>query len=532
MVKLTKFAQSTPSTAFFKDNFSLYKNMLLEGDLESLWRIAEKGDALAEFVLEQFYKEKVLPHAIKTYDLLEMQSVLDIISTYATKGHPFGVFLLESVKKSIYLANNKENVNSYNIRECNRIRDQLDEECASLCAEKGFEFVESKIIEKEDGLLLLKKAAEKYHPLAMAWYGSYLYEGLHRVRKNEDLGRFYIELAVYAGDNHALKLNEKYELGFEQYEEHLIPSKENFTFTGGRLQMKSFPRYLTEKYISRFMAESKDILFDKKGLSQTLQLINTKHSLAIHSDEIVFVAVSACFFGHFKTNMNGLAITSKGIHINGGNFCGGVGFIDWETLQDASIFIRDGLRIDNFSLICSSLEDLLKEILLDLREITRLVLLSEDIYEHQSIDDNVTIATEVSGAMDNDECCEVRKPQSSEEQVPVRVPIQTTESDDNTQASIQAKSESKVSLASDKTEITKKKEERKNNPKNLAIASLLLGIVSYLSILTIIIPIATSITGLIVGFKGFKSDLKNTAVMGIITNLSFLILFVAILIFA
>lgn len=97
---------------------------------------------------------------------------------------------------------------------------------------------------------------------------------------------------------------------------------------------------------------------------------------------------------------------------------------------------------------------------------------------------------------------------------------------------IQTVTDNKIRLEAEKAEKARKQEERKNNPKHLAIVSLLLGIVSYLSILTIIIPIATSITGLIVGFKGFKSDLKKTAIMGIITNLSFLILFIAILIFA
>lgn len=85
-----------------------------------------------------------------------------------------------------------------------------------------------------------------------------------------------------------------------------------------------------------------------------------------------------------------------------------------------------------------------------------------------------------------------------------------------------------------KIELDTKKanEERKNSSKQLAIISLILGIVSYFMILTIIPPIVTSVTGLIFGFKGLKSEFKKTAVGGIIVNLSFIVFFVAILMFA
>lgn len=377
------------ATKEFKDKFSSYEKILLEGNLELLWDIAEKGDALAEFALEQFYEEKVLSHTIKKYDWFELTSLLKVISTYATDNHPFGIFLAQYLTKSVYLANNQEGQHSYSITECNRVIDKIEGECMSLYASKGLKILESKIIEKDDGLLMLKKAAEKYHPIAMAWYGSYLYEGLHRIRKNETLGRFYIELAVYAGENYALTLNEKYGFNFSKYEEHLIPSRENFNFNNGHLQMNSFPRYLTAKYISRFMAQGKDVLFDINGLQQSSQLMITKTSLRIASNETVFLAVSTCFLGHFKKNMTGLAITSKGIHINGGTICGGVGFINWETLQEMSIFIRNGLRIDNFSLICPSFEELLKELLMDLREITGLIISSGECKPQLKEFDNV-----------------------------------------------------------------------------------------------------------------------------------------------
>ncbi len=108
--------------------------------------------------------------------------------------------------------------------------------------------------------------------------------------------------------------------------------------------------------------------------------------------------------------------------------------------------------------------------------------------------------------------------------------VTVTEADK--QAIIQAEADAKVRLEAEKAEKARKQEERKNNPKHLAITSLILGIVSYLSILGIVVPIATSILGIVFGFKGLKSEKKKTAIAGIIVNISFIVFFIAILIFA
>ena len=78
----------------------------------------------------------------------------------------------------------------------------------------------------------------------------------------------------------------------------------------------------------------------------------------------------------------------------------------------------------------------------------------------------------------------------------------------------------------------KKQEERKNNPKHLAITSLILGIVSYITMITVAIPIVTSILGIVFGFKGLKSEKKKTSIAGIVINISFILLLIAIAIFA
>ena len=97
---------------------------------------------------------------------------------------------------------------------------------------------------------------------------------------------------------------------------------------------------------------------------------------------------------------------------------------------------------------------------------------------------------------------------------------------------IKRQEERKIRLEAERAEKVKKQEVRKNNPKHLAIASLILGIISYLSILTVIVPIITCILGIVFGFKGTKSEKKKIAIAGIVLNISFIAFLVAVLILA
>lgn len=71
-----------------------------------------------------------------------------------------------------------------------------------------------------------------------------------------------------------------------------------------------------------------------------------------------------------------------------------------------------------------------------------------------------------------------------------------------------------------------KKAERKQDPKHLAILSLIFGIISYPLSLTILIPLVTVPLGIIFGVKGLKSSKKKTSILGLILNFSFVILIV------
>ena len=111
-------------------------------------------------------------------------------------------------------------------------------------------------------------------------------------------------------------------------------------------------------------------------------------------------------------------------------------------------------------------------------------------------------------------------------------PKKPTITEADKQAFIQAEAEAKARLELEREEKEKKKVERKNNPKHFAIISLIIGILSYVGILTIVGPFITVPLGLIFGFVGLKSQKKKTAISGICLNIGTIVVFTLILIFA
>lgn len=111
-------------------------------------------------------------------------------------------------------------------------------------------------------------------------------------------------------------------------------------------------------------------------------------------------------------------------------------------------------------------------------------------------------------------------------------PEKPTITEADKQAFIQAEAEAKARLELEREEKEKKKAERKNNPKHFAILSLIIGILSYVGILTIFGPFITVPLGLVFGFLGLKSEKKKTSIAGIGLNIGTIVVFVLILIFA
>ena len=97
---------------------------------------------------------------------------------------------------------------------------------------------------------------------------------------------------------------------------------------------------------------------------------------------------------------------------------------------------------------------------------------------------------------------------------------------------IQAEAEARARLQLECEEKEKKKAERKNNPKHFAILSLIIGLLSYIGILTIVGPFITVPLGVVFGFKGLKSEKKKTSIAGIGLNIGTIIVYALIIIFA
>lgn len=97
-------------------------------------------------------------------------------------------------------------------------------------------------------------------------------------------------------------------------------------------------------------------------------------------------------------------------------------------------------------------------------------------------------------------------------------------------AELQAKQAAEKALKKAENEKRKAsvKEERKKNPRHLAILSFICSIVSWPSIMLIYPPIPLAIAGIVLGIKGRKSEKKKLAMAGIIIGSLLILLYVVV----
>lgn len=128
---------------------------------------------------------------------------------------------------------------------------------------------------------------------------------------------------------------------------------------------------------------------------------------------------------------------------------------------------------------------------------------------------------------------EVQRNSSKKETRTNSIPKNQSQEEREAELRIKSEAEAKIRLEYEINEKNRKKEDRKNNPKHLAILSLIFAIVSYpLIITTIFLPIITAPIGLILGIKGLKSTKKITAVFGIILSAIVILFYILSIILA
>ena len=102
------------------------------------------------------------------------------------------------------------------------------------------------------------------------------------------------------------------------------------------------------------------------------------------------------------------------------------------------------------------------------------------------------------------------------------------EAEQKEKAEAQARAEKKAAEEVEKKRLEKerKREEQRTNPTYKAYGSLILGIVSWPALVTIFIPMVTSIWGTVWGIQALKSTKKKTAIAGLVLNGLMIVLYI------
>ena len=362
----------------FKAHYAELIAMKRSGDIPAIWTLAKMQDGLAQYVLTEYYRNEVLCDAIDDGNLSEFDIVIRSITEANGSSDVFTQFLTNYLSYSMY---SRDRRSDHRVNLALNAIEKLSTEndCLSVMAFWGYFLTASSKEHNAEGIKKLKYAAEKLHPLAMAWYGSYLMGGTHGVETDERTATYYLGMAVYAEQGYAIKLNEKYHLDLMTYQAEtensegctdncIYGDERYFIQSGGGTILTQIPKPLVEKYKDRFKTAPKDIIMSGgTELETTDNLLYARKAFQIPPQEKIYFAVAANLFGHFKDNMCGLAIGENGIYANGGAFSF-KGLMPWEKFGKSKIYVENGLVIGSITII-TSLSKMLMAFFKDLHKI-------------------------------------------------------------------------------------------------------------------------------------------------------------------
>lgn len=363
----------------FRSHYAELMSMIRNGNISEIWSLAKKQDSIAQYVLIQYYKNEVLQDAINQNDSYEFNAVIRSIREANDPNEPFTQCLTNDLIITMYLRDRRD---MDRVRTATNAIGRLSDEnnCVSADAYIGYMLIgNGNKRDEEDGGKKLKAAAEKLHPLAMAWYASCLMEGTHGVECNKTMAKYYLGMAVYAGQGYALKLNKQYHLELEAYHPELESQKKDtdrciygeeryFIKTSNQTILTQIPKSLVVKYRDRFKTAPKDIIMtDGTELTTSNNLIYARKAFKIPPQEMIYFVVAANLFGHFKENMSGIAVGASGIYTRGGPFSLR-GLMPWDKFGKVKIYVENGLYIGDICII-TTLDKMLEAFFKDLHKI-------------------------------------------------------------------------------------------------------------------------------------------------------------------
>ena len=343
--------------------------MTLTGRIKELWNSALLNDAVAQYVLENYYRNDILYDAIRNNHPEIFKSVLQEISDLG-KENDFGKFLIELLSGVMNVADGGD---SRQMRDNLQLLADKPDACVSAIAYTGHYMVQRG--NTQEGVLLLKKAADNFHPHAMAWYGKYLITGEKKIAVDEEKAHYYLNAATFASESCAVELNEKYNLKFSDgtaaYDDVYIKSDENcFMESYSTTKMMKFPLALISRYKARFACAVGCVYMSSEGgeLPYNLDTDAARKSLLIPDGEKIYFVLVANVFGNSKKDMSGLIVGRKGIYVRETGIMKKRGMIPWDDFKSITIDVESGINVGKYHIIPPSVvEEVTKWFLDDLQ---------------------------------------------------------------------------------------------------------------------------------------------------------------------
>lgn len=394
----------------FCDEYSFYTDQVMQGKMAEVLKAADLNNAAAQYVLEKYYREVILPDAIKYCDEKFLHGVMFYLTEERTNESDFRLYLEFLFRFEMFIkpevtiidAGARDKANSA----MTAIRNLADKRkpCIAAVRRIGTYYLEGNSL--NSAMPYLKLAAEQHDPVAMAICGEALYLKAKDDRVASEKGYCYLRSATFAGEVKALNLNKKYNLGYPvnimldstlgKYKQ--ITTEKCFVTNGETIQMTVFPRVVINKY--RGNLRGIDLLLNEcNELLQSTQLSNVRKSCKIPAQEKVYMAYSMDSFSHFKDGMTGFAIGATGFYAKSGFLTAGC--IPWKKFIKLKIYQEGGLHIGEYTFFSQDQEVTLMDFMEDLQKLCKDSLIEENADNKALL--NSSVVTDIKSPKNEEE---------------------------------------------------------------------------------------------------------------------------------
>ena len=185
-------------------------NALQKGNVIFVWDKVNKGNSYAEYALARYYSN-LCKKDIDDYNISALSKKLSEVEVYAKAGNAFAKYIINDNLYDIYTIDRR---NTSRASEAAKIVIDIANKNNNISAMTTMGFwgshgYNNATPTKADGVKLLMKCAELYHPTAMAWLGSYYRTGEHGLPIDKNKARYYLTIAADFGHPYAKKELEK-----------------------------------------------------------------------------------------------------------------------------------------------------------------------------------------------------------------------------------------------------------------------------------------------------------------------------------